>query len=397
MTKITESQLQKFTIDFDKNIVNPLLEAGFERNKFNVFDILNIKNQELKHSDFLAFMFDPKRSGEVGAQFLHAFILIIAKEFPLLQLNIEDAENIYFDNVRVKREYKNIDILVEFSVSDINIVIAIENKINSAERFYNDKPFKSQLEKYKNIIYNEYKNYTPILLLLSPDNIKPSDNAWIAIDYKLIYTALNKVEIKNADKTLTILIRDYKNLLRSKFKMEIDEKIRAAALKIYNENADIFDEIYKCLPNRIEETAKFIRFYLSKLDWIKIQSERQNTFIAFTINDIEKERKDLQIFFQINVNDLTVYAYLFGGSKQDRLKLKTSEKSVNPTLAKYEYLVNNNKDLTYETIERIDKLLLNGKNDEVNCILKDLLDSLFSQNGYVKKHSHRILSLLTDN
>lgn len=84
MTKITESQLHKFASDFDKNIVNPLLEAGFERNKFNVFDILNIKNQELKHSDFLAFMFDPKRSGEAGTQFLHAFTLLIAKEFPHL-------------------------------------------------------------------------------------------------------------------------------------------------------------------------------------------------------------------------------------------------------------------------------------------------------------------------
>ena len=50
MAKINEQQLQNFVLTFESEIVLPLVSAGFERNKYNVFDILNINRQELRHS-----------------------------------------------------------------------------------------------------------------------------------------------------------------------------------------------------------------------------------------------------------------------------------------------------------------------------------------------------------
>lgn len=74
----TEKELQNFVLRFDNEIVAPLVKAGF--NKYNVFDILNIGRQELRHSDFLAFLLDPNRSGEVGQQFLRSFLTLLSKD-----------------------------------------------------------------------------------------------------------------------------------------------------------------------------------------------------------------------------------------------------------------------------------------------------------------------------
>ena len=51
----TLNELQEFALNFDKNIKQPLVQAGYD--SCNIFDILNIKRRELSHSDFLAFLF----------------------------------------------------------------------------------------------------------------------------------------------------------------------------------------------------------------------------------------------------------------------------------------------------------------------------------------------------
>ena len=74
----TEKELQDFALKFDNEIVRPLVNAGFA--KYNIFDILNINRQELRHSDFLAFLLDPNKSGEIGLQFLRNFLTVLAKD-----------------------------------------------------------------------------------------------------------------------------------------------------------------------------------------------------------------------------------------------------------------------------------------------------------------------------
>lgn len=87
MTNISKEKLQNFVLNFEDNVVSRLKDAGFERNRYNVFDILNINRQELRHSDFLAFLLNPCRSGEVGRQFLHNFLSLLSKDNPELKLD----------------------------------------------------------------------------------------------------------------------------------------------------------------------------------------------------------------------------------------------------------------------------------------------------------------------
>ena len=397
MARITEIQLQNFVLDFENKVVAPLEKAGFVRNKFNVFDILNIKRQELRHSDFLAFLLNPVRSGEIGRQFLQAFLSILAKENPELKLDFFKMFYGNFESVTVKREYKNIDILLDVQLSGKDYIFVIENKVDSGEQFYEDKEIKGQLEKYQKIISAEYKRHTPVFLFLSPDKRQPSKKGWKAIDYRLIYSALSMVNTDLADNTLKTLITDYKKLIRGQFKMETDKKLKEGALKIYNANADIFNFIFENLPNRVKETAEIIREFISSLDWVKLESQRQNAFINFSVNEISNLRADLQIFFQINVNDLSITAYMLGGGEQDRMRLGVSRKGASATLAKYEWLADNDKDKTTQIIDRFNAYLLESDIGSIKAVLTDLLNNTFGQEGYVCKHSKRICTLLSDN
>ena len=73
----TEKELQVFALNFDNAVIRPLVRAGYD--KYNVFDILNINRQELRHSDFLAFLLDPSKSGNIGHQFLRNFLTVCYK------------------------------------------------------------------------------------------------------------------------------------------------------------------------------------------------------------------------------------------------------------------------------------------------------------------------------
>lgn len=392
---MTDDDLQNFALRFEDEIVTPLLSAGFERNKYNVFDILNIGRQELRHSDFLAFLMNPNRSGEVGQQFLRNFLALLSKENPELHLDFFKVFYGELEKVIVRREYKKIDILIEIEIQNEQYVFAIENKVDADEQMYDDDEDKSQLVKYKKIIDEEYKTHEPIFLFLSPNKRPPSENDWIPIDYNLIYSALCRLDLNTADNTLKILINDYKKMIRSQFEMEDNKELIEKALKIYTapENKVIFDFIFECRPNRVNITAKIIRDFLhDNRDWIefdKNKSGRQNTYINFTTKELKK--LGLDINFQIDVKNMILYLYIVGGYEL-REKLKKTAKSKTMTFESCYLLGDGNKTKNNETIEKHERLLLDGnKDEELQTEIKKMLEKIFAQNGFVDKWSNLLI------
>ncbi|MDE7454272.1 MAG: PD-(D/E)XK nuclease family protein, partial [Clostridia bacterium] len=99
---VSEKELRDFSLNFENKITKPLLDAGLDR--YNIFDILNISRQELRHSDFLAFLFDCNKSGEIGRQFLRNFLVVLASECSKADLNFFEMLYSNIDNVCVMRE-----------------------------------------------------------------------------------------------------------------------------------------------------------------------------------------------------------------------------------------------------------------------------------------------------
>lgn len=252
----TEEELQDFALNFEDKIVRPLAKVGYD--KYNVFDILNISRQELRHSDFLAFLLDPNKSGEIGWQFLRIFLTLLSKDITP-KLNFFDMLYGNIDKVNVYREVAvkdgRIDILIDFEIfkeKNQKIVIAIENKVDTGEH-------DNQLKKYKEFLSSEkYKAHTKVMLYLSPDSVKPSDNDWIEIDYKFIYAVLSRLDVETVDSTLKTLVNDYKKTIRREFGMENNDELRQKAIEIYRKNRQVLDFIYKCKPDWIKETSQIL-------------------------------------------------------------------------------------------------------------------------------------------
>ena len=313
---MTDDDLQDFALKFEDEIVKPLLLAGFERNKYNVFDILNIGRQELRHSDFLAFLMNPNRSGEVGQQFLRNFLALLSKENQELHLDFFKVFYGELEKVIVRREYKDIDILVEIKIQNEQYVFAIENKIDADEQMYDnddDEDKEGQLVKYKDTIDKEYNNYHKrIFLFLSPNKRPPSDRYWTPIDYNLIYSALCRLDLNTADNTVKTLINDYKKMIMSQFKMKDNNELREEALKIYSKNKDVFDFIFTNMPNRVNATADIIRGYLKEKGMV-LDGKNQNRFLAFRTDKL----KGYQCFyFQIDTKEMRLFFLLKDGIEQ---------------------------------------------------------------------------------
>ena len=122
-----------------------LLESKLS--SFNIFEAVGMTRQEIRHSYFLSFLLNPSESHYFGDLFLKKFLissLLSFKNPPFSAISIDVAN---LEDAEVKREYKNIDILI-YSSSE-KIVVAIENKVDSSEH-------SDQLNKYREIIESDF-------------------------------------------------------------------------------------------------------------------------------------------------------------------------------------------------------------------------------------------------
>jgi hypothetical protein len=117
-----------------------LVEIAKKSSVFNPFDVLKVSHAEIRHSNVLAWLFNPQGNHGFGDWFLKSFLIQVCLEnethttIPLSKLYTMD-----FSDTVVYREYKHIDLYLESKQN--NTVIVIENKIHANES-------KNQLKQY---------------------------------------------------------------------------------------------------------------------------------------------------------------------------------------------------------------------------------------------------------
>ncbi len=177
-----------------KLIVNNSDLERLERklNNFNPFKIIKVDEYEIRHSNIIAWLLNPKENHGLGDEFLKKFIGEIV-------LNNEDREykasllKVYLSNffdMKIYREYKNIDIL---GVSEENkIVLLIENKVKSKES-------KGQLKRYSEFIENKFKDYEIIKVYLTVQGEEASEESYISVSYNNVLEIIREILKFNKD------------------------------------------------------------------------------------------------------------------------------------------------------------------------------------------------------
>jgi len=171
MTDEIKNQLKQLILDEDFTSLQSLVNK-----EINLMEILDVSHRELQHSNFLAWFFNPKGTHNLGDFAIKEFIKIYFRENQHEDLGKKDGLSVFnfvnlnFDDLEIKREYKNIDLM--FLSKKNEFCLIIENKIYSGER-------KGQLEKYWKKIEEEFPNYKYkifIYLSLEDQEISEEDN-----------------------------------------------------------------------------------------------------------------------------------------------------------------------------------------------------------------------------
>lgn len=339
MKEELEIQLKELILDEEftnlQNLVNE---------EVNLMDILRVSHKELQHSNFLAWFFNPIESHNLGDFAIKEFIKIYYKENQFQNLGNETGLSVFdfvqldFDDLEIRREYKNIDLV--FLSRKSQFCIVIENKIYATEG-------KGQLKKYREIIAKEYpgfKHKIYIFLSLQDQEISEIEQShYVQLNYghiiKLVEQVISNQSIKLADKT-RFVFEQYLQTLKSM--LNKNEEIEKVAQQLYKKYKSAFDlvlkyavpsdgsEIFNKLRDLIEND-KSIRPFHSNNTYVRFQPN----FLYDNIERLKKNKlvsKDLvdnwTFLYEFNVRkdkvtfDLRIGSAEFGsGTQSARVKL----------------------------------------------------------------------------
>lgn len=299
--KDKEKSLEDFLLHIDcLDELKPWLD------NFNIFDVLKISRTEIRHSNMISWLLNPYETHGLNDLFLRALIRVIIKNGTFG--NAEPIELMTADlrGVQILREWEDIDILI----SSEEFVIAIENKIDSAEH-------DDQLEKYTTVIENQYKEQKKVYLYLTPFGVSPSDSNWEIISYTDILEAIvSAFEFKKIDLTdgSKQLIQDYIHLLRSR--IVEDPKLVEICKKIYLQYKSALDLIFENKGNPVSEC---IIEALKEKEFIVNEASSTNSMIVFSTKEMDSLLPILENKKEGAWSDGCSYHYWIGIISEEKL------------------------------------------------------------------------------
>lgn len=352
--------------EFLNNIENDIKRLNLK--KANIFRILRNERTEIRHSNFLAWLFNSNETHGLEDFVLKRFLEELSKRNKIKGIF---SKNTNYKSFEVKREKNNIDL--RLVSEEEKIVICIENKIDSVEHNVG-KTDEKQTNVYKTKILEKYPRYEYLFIYLTAQNESPEDIDWEVIDYQIIYDVLNEVlkkDYKISDET-KYLIECYIEILKINY-IE-DKEFQMKCQEIYDKYYETWElvqknsylymiKIYESIERYLEEKKEVNLFYKS------------DKFLSFNTKDLKKkfEIDDNKIFYSLGLekgnNDIPIYIeceyYNMPQKKIDKLQniwneVVDPDKSKFPSCGKtYKKLTEidiNKKDIN-ETIKKLKKTI----------------------------------------
>ena len=218
------------------------LEALLDQ--FNVFEAIGAVRQELRHSDFLAFLLNPRGAHGLGDAFAKRLLQRALAPLPSATAPISpiDLDVWNLDELVVLREWQSIDILL--LDESHRLAVIVENKIGSGEH-------SNQLARYWQITAQYYPDWHIIGLYLTPDGDAPSLETYLPVDYGIVCMLLEQLAQSRTSTLGTdvlMTIRHYTQMLRRHVVAE--SEIAELCRRIYRKHQRALDLIYEHRPDR---------------------------------------------------------------------------------------------------------------------------------------------------
>lgn len=223
----------------DTNLIEEL-ENSFS-NKPNIFSILKVENREIRHSNLLAWLLNPKENHNLGKTFISKFI----ENFVNMHIKDDNAVKLLllnYDNFRIRREWKNIDLLL--LNEEEKVAFVIENKINTKEH-------DNQLERYYETSQEEFNDVDIYYIFLTLDGSDPKDmkDIWHTMSYEDILYIIEDILSKHSlNDEVKFILNNYKETVRSLIEME-NPQVKELCMQIYEKHRKAIDLIMENIPS----------------------------------------------------------------------------------------------------------------------------------------------------
>lgn len=394
------SNIRKDLKDFLMDI-EILDQLELRSSEFNVFQTLGVVNAEIRHSNVMAWLLSPRENHDMGDYILKKLIQTISYQY--YDEGNEDKIDplkialIDYDDFEVRREWKNIDILL---VSKQNkYVVAMENKVWSKES-------KHQLKKYESIVNEEFKEYKKLFIYLTPYGDNASDNnTWVSMRYQLFIDIIEKaLKVKKdiLNERVLLFIEQYLEILRRKIvgDKELEDLCRQIYFKhkraldvIFEYKPDIYSDISSRLQDLIKDTPglilddsskTYIRFTTDKLENYYVEKgEGWTSTGRLLLFEFQNRDNKLILKLIIGPGDAAVREKIYGIASQPNNVFKTISKKASKQYAQIyskEFLVKNYQDdynfnrIQDQIKEKFNKFVEHDLNQIHNCLIRELIN-----------------------
>jgi len=224
--------------------------------KFNLFEALKLVWHEVRHSDFLAYLLDPKQNHGLSDRFLKALLQSAVKGGANSSVTPIDIDVWNLTSAEVHREWQNIDIFVHDETN--RLVVIVENKVQSEEH-------SNQLARYYELVAKEYAGWRIVAIYLTREGDSPSDERFIACGYDQVCDLVEKLVNLNGpmlDNGVRIVIGHYAEMLRRHLVTE--SEISELCRRIYAKHKQALDLIYEHRPDRQQMVRELLEGWIGQ-------------------------------------------------------------------------------------------------------------------------------------
>ena len=217
----------------------------------NCFKIIGNDHFENRHTNFLAWLLNPKDNHGLRSEPLRFFLLLLG----------QNTKNLSIDEIQIKTQHSistgsgNKGVVDLYAYND-KMILVIENKIDSEEHLNRSTDI-SQTDAYFQYFEKHDAEKTRIYVYLSPSKLNsPTNKSFIPITYQELYDNViaKCLDSQNINESTKIVLTQYTDSLS--LVPHLAYTHRKEAKVIYLKYQEIFDELPKIINT--SKTAKGI-------------------------------------------------------------------------------------------------------------------------------------------
>ncbi|MCQ2005265.1 PD-(D/E)XK nuclease family protein [Rhizobium sp. NRK18] len=328
-----ESRLEKLLLEDDD-----FAELEKEFDQYCPFEALGMVRSEVRHGNYLAHLLNPSRPHGFNAAVLRAFLMCIAQECPFprsdFSLKALDVHVMDIDQADVRREWRNIDLLIVLRSSQI--VIPIELKIDSSQGH-------DQLRRYRRIVEQEWpmsQGWKHLNVFLTKHEEAPTDvDHWEPLRIRDLVEHLQPLADQSNNSQSAQMLRSYLRMLR-RHHLE-DRRLEDIARKLWAQHSEALEfladrrpdetgNLFEALKDRrsdllaaIRETGVKMMLDVDYKTILRLAFEQWDDLPGFKNSRWTESKRFILLELKREGPKIAAYLYLGPGDEQIRQRYVT--------------------------------------------------------------------------